>query len=226
MFDRSNENFLWYVDFGITKTQAIADKNTALEKCINKAYEDSCRHIDYLYSVSELDSMKKKSSSDIARDTAIRFEDHKECFKTKCTSIIRNCIQELLSNNTVDYDSWHRNLCTGEGATDLRLNDIPPGLFTNDAGLTIGQRQKWVNMSIKNMLVMGLWDNELLRYKDKIHVPIDDKIQERAKNIDVYTKLPAWNCIDNYDDYLRFQVELRDVLSTPPIIWEWDEWMK
>ena len=222
MFDRNSEDFLWYVNFGITKAQASADKNAALEKCINIAYEDSCRHIDYLHSISELNAMKKNSDC----DTAEKFENYKTNFKTKCISIIKNCIQELLSNDNIDYDKWHRSLCTGEDAPDLRLNDIPPGLFKNDVGLTIGQRQKWVNMSIKNMLVMGLWDNELLRYKDKIHVPIDDRIQAKAKSEGIETVLPAWNNINDYEDYLRFQVELREKVKTPPIIWEWDEWVK
>ena len=222
MFDRDSEDFLWYVNFGITKAQASADKNAALEKCINNAYKDSCRHIDYLHSVSELDAMKKNSDY----DTAVEFEKIKTAFITKCISIIKKCIQELLSNDNIDYDKWHRSLCTGEDAPDLRLNYIPSGVFNNDVGLTIGQRQKWVNMSVKNMLVMGLWDNELLRYKDKIHVPIDDRIQAQAKSIGIKAALPAWNNINNYGDYFQFQTELREIVKTPPIIWEWDEWIK
>ena len=61
---------------------------------------------------------------------------------------------------------------------------------------------------------MGLWDNELLRYKDKIHVPIDDRIQAKAKNEGIKTVLPAWNNINDYEDYLRFQVELREKVKS------------
>jgi len=223
MFDRNSEDFLWYVNFGITKAQARANKEAALEQCINKAYEDSCRHIDYLHSVSDVNSMKRKTNPKDIRQKALDFDEKKKRFKNTCATRIKNSILVLLSPKSTDYDEWHKKLCTGNDY----LNYIPTGLFGNkSSGLTIGQRQKWVNMSVKNMLVMGLWDNELLRYKDKIHVPIDDRIQAQAKSIGIKTFRSAWNNINDYEDYFRFQTELRKKVKTPPIIWEWDEWIK
>lgn len=226
MFERNSEDFLWYVNFGITKTQAQMKPEEALKHCINNAYKDACRHVKYYYSIAKLEAMQKKSSSESDRQTAKDFYSLKEDFKLKCSSIIRNYIMNLLSSDKIDFDEWHKELCTGENAVDPCLDDVPEGLFQDDSiGLTVGQRQKWVNMSIKNMLVMGLWDKDLERNIDKIHVPIDDKIQRAAKSVNVHTVLPAWNNINDYEDYMRFQSELRDKLGEPPIIWEWDSWL-
>ena len=225
MFDCNNEDFLWFVNFGITRTQAEEDHNKALTCCISSAYNDACRHINYLRSVSEINAMKNRDSSDADKETAIEFESKKEEFKRQCSIAILNGIQELLSSGTIDYDCWHRNLCTGK-----ELGAVPDGLFKdNSQGLTIGQIQKWVNMSIKNMLIMSFWDNALAGYKGKIHVPIDDKIYNKAKEeVGVITVLPKeWNKISNYDEYMRFQEELRNKLkTTPPIVWEWETWLQ
>ena len=225
MFDRNSEDFLWYVNFGIMKTQAKEDHSKALSCCISSAYKDACRHIGYRYSVSDLDALKKKDSSDADKETARVFETKKETFKNQCSKTILKGIQELLSSDNIDYDCWHRNLCTGS-----ELSAVPDGLFRdNSTGLTMGQIQKWVNMSIKNMLVMSFWDNELSTYNEKIHVPIDDRIYDKAKaEVGVITTLPKeWNNINSYDEYMRFQEELRNKLKlTSPIVWEWETWMQ
>ena len=225
MFDCNNEDFLWFVNFGITRTQAEEDHNKALTCCISSAYNDACRHINYLRSVSEINAMKNRDSSDADKETAIELESKKEEFKRQCSIAILNGIQELLSSKIIDSDDWHRELCT-----DSELSTVPDGLFKdNSKGLTLGQIQKWVNMSIKNMLVMSLWDNALSMYKEKIHVPIDDRIYDKAKaDVGVITALPKeWNNISSYDEYMRFQEELRNKLNpTPPIIWEWKTWMQ
>ena len=227
MYFNDNEEFFWYVNFGITKTNAKKDPEKALEACIDSAYKDSCRNINYKRSLSELEAMLKKDSPGSEKQIAENYKALKEVFLQKCISVIRNCINDLLISYNIDFDSWHKELCTGEGAYDIRLNDVPPGLFENDnIGLTIGQCQKWVNMTLKNMLIMGMWDDSLLKYEREIHIPIDDKIQLEAKKAGIETVLPAWNNINNYDDYLNFQKELRSKLHIPPIKWEWDAWMR
>lgn len=229
MFEQNSEDFLWFVNYGITKGNAESNHGNALECCIESAYKDACRHIRYYYSLSDLDVMKRKTSTKEDQDRAKDFEKKKNDFIKQCNSIIKNNIEELLSNSNADFDKWHQNLCTGEGDSNHHLSDIPDGLFENGStGLTIGQRQKWINMSIKNMLIMGFWDEALSKYKDVIHVPIDDKILTKAKEEGINTILPKeWNNINDYDEYMRFQTELRDKLKpTLPIVWEWDAWMR
>ena len=84
MFDRNSEDFLWYVNFGITKAQARADKEAALEQCIINAYEDSCRHINYRYSTSDVNSMKGKTNPEDIRQKALNFDKNLSVLTASC----------------------------------------------------------------------------------------------------------------------------------------------
>lgn len=121
---------------------------------------------------------------------------------------------------------------------------IEPGYVddpNNNGSLTVGQTQKWLNMTMKY-----LWMSEICGLKGKedgvsidaisiyLHAPLDRYILEEAnrcfeidppenKGSDKYT----WSKIVSYEEYLRFQTDLRTRLQKEgncPIIWELKAW--
>ena len=140
-----------------------------------------------------------------------------------------------------DYDDWHKRLC----------NKIISHYFEfGYPWFTYGKAQKWINMTMKYiMLYNSEYSEKLKEYIPVFHVPIDRYIAPSiAKMIhylpkDIETRqfgiLDAsfdsqkanycWSKIDDYDDYLKCQIKLREALDPeglPPLRWEFDEWIK
>jgi hypothetical protein len=91
-----------------------------------------------------------------------------------------------------------------------------------------GLAQKWLNITIKNMIVMEKWDSQLAKVKHYLHVPVDNYILDgaRADFEDIVTSKKPWSKW-NYEEYKIFQKALRKKLNvTPPIVWEFDVWVK
>lgn len=126
--------------------------------------------------------------------------------KTKATNIIL----EFLKKDKSNYDEWHEDLC--KKLVDLRY--------------TYGQAQKWVNMTMKYLYILGYKFND--KTIEKLHVPIDSKIIEKAQDIvrkDIMDKIASWSSIDNYKIYWKFQDNLRTNLKPDtPFFWELKVW--
>ena len=134
--------------------------------------------------------------------------------KKESTELIKDFI---LQKDNKDFDARHRSLCE-------KLN--------TEKGYTIGQVQKWVNMTMKYLMVLGIvMDDKIV---EKLHIPIDSIIIERALDkkllrIETLGENFSWSRIDNYDKYISIQNEIRENLSTKnninkPIIWEFQAW--
>lgn len=159
MTDQAKE-FLWFVQFGKTYTECAQDHNLALKTCAQSAYIDLCRTLDYKISSSELEKNPKK------------YEDYiknKNNFIEKINSLICRCIQDNLSKpDFADKLSCLRDSITTKAKKENTL--------FNESGFYYGQAQKWVNMTIKYMDVMGFWQTELDKHRNKLHIPIDNYI--------------------------------------------------
>ena len=223
-----SEDFYWFVIFKIKKTEAAENENLALERCIGTAYLDSCRHIDYLYSGSEIDKMRKRDSSEEEKAKAEIFIKEKDSFISECSNRIREDLDAFFCGmDPAKFDDWHKNLCKE------KLAYAPETVFGDKgSGLTIGQRQKWVNMTIKYMLLMGFWDDALKPYMEYIHVPLDSYIIKAAKStgrngLGIQMSIPEWNNINDYEnEYFEFQKCIRnECKNTTPIQWEWYAWL-
>ena len=85
--------------------------------------------------------------------------------------------------------------------------------------LSIGQAQKWINMTLKYWLLFG---EKRIQNIEKnaifFHIPIDSFIQKEMFN----EKYPnPWSRIENYDEYLQYQLTHREREEKyPPIICE------
>ena len=144
------------------------------------------------------------------------------------------------------FDAWHRDTCM-----EIREKSDKHGIHKYVTWLkaekeeplfTYGLAQKWLNMTIKNMIVMENeeWNKHFESLKKVLHVPVDDNIMEAASDIGITIprKKGEPGEYPNYDskpwsrwneaDYSGFQGKLRCVVGEKyqltPMEWEFPAW--
>ena len=116
-----------------------------------------------------------------------------------------------------DFDSWHRDVCSM----------IRQKYRDESVMLTYGQAQKWVNMTIKYLYVLGATTFD--DYFDFLHIPLDNYVFDVAKeSLGITRPTLAWSKWDDYDrQYLQYQKEIREkVTGHTPFRWEFRYWLK
>lgn len=219
---------LFYFVFGIIPDANVEDK---IKQCVHKAYLDLCRTIDYKISTSELEKMKKRNSSEEEKNKANEFEDKKNQFINNIEATIINAAsnKEMYER----FDTWHEKL-----SRSIKNNSNGKGVLIDEKdkdGLSYGQIQKWINMALKYMRIMGLIDSNI----DKdLHIPLDDYILKAAsckkeeKIFDSYevcglgieNTLGKWSEISEYSKYKDYEDRIRKN-SDCPIEWESKAWI-
>ncbi len=253
-YDRYQQDFLWFSYFGIPFERSSEDLSAyrlkALNACISRAYRDVCRKLSFSKPIKGetlrnalLKEKKKRFSPADGNDDA------------KTVSLIRSHIDVLLKDIFSDqdsFDSWHKCACECLKSLANELNEEKGKekgntvkLFEEDSRepirFTIGHAQKWINMTLKYMLIMGLWDNELCGKIKFFHIPIDGYIMDAAAvnegeliNLDVNNtcglglKKPDkyWYKMDEYTDYLDYQKKVREkCVPDYPVWWESKAWI-
>lgn len=108
-------------------------------------------------------------------------------------SELKNIIETEFKNQT-EFDKEHKKLCKN--------------LKTEWNELSIGQAQKWINMTLKYWLVFGDEKiNSISKNFKYFHIPIDSYVQ---KGIFGFWKNPKpWSKIREYEDYFLYQTEFR-----------------
>ncbi len=160
------------------------------------------------FSEDYITAAMKRAYRDLNR-TLVNFpkEDGiKEKLRFNWRTFLKRTIEENILktqfNNWDDFTSWHQSVCEGI----LTIN-------SEYKGLTIGQAQKWLNMTLKYLYVLG--EDRVpginLNYQ-YFHMPIDNIIQDAMptlkKKPNVKT-FETWSKIDNYKDYLDFQQKIK-----------------
>ena len=112
-------------------------------------------------------------------------------------NIIKNTQQTLYAsiisilgaeiNTQADFDDLHKTACE-----NLILS------FGSQA-FTIGQVQKWINMTFKKLHLLDY--SEVEKVYEYCHVPIDSYML----NITHYTMSKPWSKLDDYVEYLEYQ---------------------
>lgn len=231
MENRMAEDFLWFSYFGITKTDAELNKEDALTACIKRAYLDLCRTLSYRYSTSVIDKNIRSRNFEVAA----QYMDYKKG-KENLISCICNrlsCgIMELLETD-ISYDDWYEGLCRFLINVDNNHNILAESI-------QYGQAQKWINMSIKYMLVMGFWDYKLASIKSALHIPLDSVIFKAAGTdpddndfkfgLGVKQPPAPWSRL-NYSQYSDYCKKLIDSIHQYypllcPIEWESQAWIE
>ena len=216
----SNEERIEFKQY-ITKMKF--DKEMSLRDAIVCGYLDISRAP--LAGIAK--SLGKQTTPTAVRDSFI---------EKQFTSMINSLI-----DHKYDYDDWHKRLCD-----EIISNYRKLGYH----GFTYGKTQKWINMTMKYILLYNLeYSEKLKEYIPFLHVPIDrfvapfiaGKIHYLPKDIEArqFELLDAssdpdrvnycWSKIYDYGEYLECQMKLREALEPEklaPLRWEFDEWLK
>jgi hypothetical protein len=117
-----------------------------------------------------------------------------------------------------EFDAWHR-------MTTIQLIKTAGDLHFP---LTVGQAQKWVNMSIKNEIALGsrLSPNLSCVY-DVAHVALDQIVLtglRQKKSMPRQLVRGPWSKLPDYEEYMRCQRWIREELPGIPIEEEFRLW--
>ncbi len=211
-------DFLWAAYFGIKRATAERSEGAAIDACCYRAYRDLSRTLKYTHSSSELDSWTKEKKKAYIKIRDGYIDNVVEKLRDRCMGI---------PTEEGAFNQWHRDACE----KIISLAGEQEGLFK--VAPTVGQAQKWVNMTLKYMLVMGLERMEAL--KPVLHVPVDSYMIEAAKEkeenglgVDPPSDTWTWSKIDDYGTYLSYQKAIKEAAIKKgyktAIDWEGDAW--
>ena len=224
--------FLLYSYFKLTLN---SDPESILNSIVERAYQDATMQGAYN---AKLSNLWGKKSTLVNKET-IKKEmlDLSAKAKQKSFEPLKNFVNELPSKD--NYNIEHGNLCkeilTAYNDVNNKYNEYRRqcGHAVDNNIFTYGNAQKWVNMTMKYVLIIyaifskynkHLFPN-IKNTVSSLHVPIDSYI------IDVI-KLPntvkTWS---NWDEktYIEVQGYIKkksDDAGNDPIIWEGDAWIE
>lgn len=168
-----------------------------LTNCIDKAYLDFSRTL-----------------RDIPQQSSVRL-------RSEAAGILHTEFKALKDSTTIknqnSFDNWHRSVCT----------NICSIYHNSNFQFSIGQAQKWLNMSFKYFFVFREGQLEYKNYYPFGHVPIDNIILDKLRIIDksMFTLLEPWSRIKLYADYLVFQENVRCMFpNSAPLAVEFHIW--
>lgn len=174
------------------------------------------------YFSDEISAASSRAYRDMSR--TIRFNnllnEDRLLLREKVTTIFKDEILILRTSeisNQNEFDLWHKNLC----------NRIIETYRDQEIKLTYGQAQKWINMTIKYLYVLGYSSFE--NVFDYLHIPVDNYIFEIAmKQYGVIKPNVAWSKWDDYDcQYLTYKKAIKNkIKDISPLRWEFQNWVK
>lgn len=177
----------------------LGKNNDFYDACVRRAYRDFNR------TLRGIGEIQKKESFD------------------EMVSVVKIEIKKLIETefeNQNSFDSEHEKSC------DLIIKNFDElynnKVIYNDKSqeLTYGQAQKWINMSIKYLFLLGENKiNEIRLNLQYFHVPIDSiiiKNIEENHQISTFFNKP-WSKLDDYGKYLKYQSELRKLAKNKDI---------
>ena len=190
-------NFLLYSYFEITLGKN--DVDNVIEAAIRRAYKDASSHVL---------SIDEKIKSD---------EDPKK----RGIEIIAPQVRKLLAGE-LTYCIFHQETC--------QILKKKYEFISGKEGkreFTYGIAQKWVNMTLKYLWILGVLDDE---YEDKLEVPIDSyMIKQIAKKCKLDMNHIKWSSWDDFDEYSKIQDNLYERLLNDAytrIGWENECWIE
>lgn len=145
-----------------------------------------------------------RAFQDFCRTLKIKDENRTK-LKQKAITFLISKLSKLNENRLKsqdEFDIYHKETCYE--------------LIQQWNELTIGQAQKWINMTLKYWLLLGekrikgielnaIW----------FHIPIDQIVQHEMFR----EKEPTpWSKINNYDDYYKYQIEIRNKKTGNPAL--------
>lgn len=232
-------NFLLYSYFGIDGgvSQLKEKKEIIISLCAHRAYLDLARTVKYKYTSTKLESMSSKNSPEDKKEEAKKYkESKKQCIDSICEYICD--LADKIPCSDVKFPQWHKDACD-EIIRKMQQATYETIISENstliEEGFTYGQAQKWLNMTLKYLWLLDLLPKDF--NSELLHVPIDSYIIEAAKakkndfeyGLEIDNKLSenSWSTWDNYDEYLKYQIDIKnEIKDISPIEWEGKAWIE
>ena len=110
----------------------------------------------------------------------------KTAYRQNVCRLISDSIEALLTSDIPAQDgfnAWHKKIC--EDIIAETANRNVPLVW----GFHHGMTQKWVNITLKNMIAIDLWE-ALDSFVPYLHAPVDSKIIDLAKREPLMVKAP------------------------------------
>jgi len=187
---------LLYFSDGRRKSDVLQTPRDYIDLCVRRAYLDVSRTLHGIGTVRGFDELRKEVGDKIQKSVAQLLED--------------NPIADQSA-----FDLWHEQLC--KSLMDLYAK-------RGYRAFTVGQAQKWVNMTLKYIICLGSVGVVPRIDRDRLflvaHAPLDnlflEALKERQKGYPDEGELRPWSRIKRYDIYLKFQEWLRKPENRPP----------
>lgn len=168
-----------------------------MKLAIEKAYRDLQRTMSGFPKSGESKKNEGKKQDVILRDE----------IKKNARERIRVKIDNMIKCNSTEqttFDKLHEDACEAL-IEEFKKNEYE--------GFTIGQAQKWINMTFKYLNLLDY--NGIEKIYEFCHIPIDRYILEYMleKNIiekENFKKAIHWSKIKKYQDYFEIQEKFRD----------------
>lgn len=154
----------------------------------------------------------------------IRFKsvttEEREKIRKKVTLFLKHKIEALCMEKEwtqEKYDNWHFNIC----------KQICNEYNSKYVEFYFGQAQKWLNMSMKYLYLIGVCSfEEVFEY---LHAPVDNYVFDVAeKKLGISKPKVAWSRWDDYQNqYMKYQYALREHFVGENLLrWEFEHWLK
>ena len=183
--------------------------------------------LEFLYAVyfgsyeNEFQAAGNRAYRDMNR--TMRFnglqQEKRDNLRKQTMRIIQSQVDDLWQKESVDqktYDFWHKNL----SERMIALYEYGGVIFT------VGQAQKWINMTMKYLYVLG--KPEMKKLSNVCHVPLDNFIFEiAASSLNIEKPKIPWSRWNDYSNqYMQYQNFLREKLvGKIPFEWEFRAWL-
>ena len=179
------------------------------------SYRDFCRTLVSSNNQNKCDDYK-----------AIRAELRGKAINVLCESIceLMNRKQKIRSQD--EFDEWHKKTC--EDLKNAYNCSKTKTAFGRENALTVGHAQKWINMTLKNLVALGGIgpDEPLVAF---FHAPVDRIIIDNAKELGISpseiglsNEWSKWDAYDGNASYMAFQRKLREGRKNITSLFRWE----
>jgi hypothetical protein len=181
---------------GYFKTKSFSAPDL-VNACTSVAYRDFCRTLRGISRLSNKDELPETAQSII--NCAI-------------FSLPRDAAELLPSG----FEQWHKSLC------ERIPNVYREGGFPS---FTIGQSQKWVNITFKYIFSLGeSWIRGLGHVYPMCHAPLDKVLGDALLKFGFPFDSEGWSRISSYEEYLIRQNWIREHFEIVPLDVEFLLW--
>lgn len=137
----------------------------------------------------------------------------------KASKLAKGEINSVKANRSakVSFDKWCGKTC-GKIKIAIKIKDCYNKVNSNKSIITYGNAQKWLNMALKYLWLLGALPNDIK--EERLHAPIDRYIWQKLWNLKAegvtcsadafYYKGNSWSKISDYDDYFDLQIVVRE----------------